>query len=375
MDWYERLGPARPAIFRNWIMPTEISAEELGTLTASLRADESGNKSSTLKLTLFCKCLYATAKMEAEGNADCVRDEEFHNFYRLLPSIVETFMTDVPWLKSSTQASETLLYALGFLVDLTKFVLASVNASASLRRIGDVTSIMRALCKGFDADMPFHQMHDSVPLPGSVMEAKTRYVSCRSMLSISAACGDSPPGKRRKSVNGGPVNLPALYMCKCAEFGPRSPESNLWIKSLVEYFGRGCPGYDRTVACGFENLKELLPSSYSPDRAHMHVVKHVRCLLDFFLTAELAQRIVRPLENQILQKLLSFTSAEEEVGKTLPVATESSPASPMVCEEVSCATSKPPIHRMLDKAAEWFRFMFHFRRSKRKIEPTPDNFP
>ncbi|KAL2621626.1 hypothetical protein R1flu_001831 [Riccia fluitans] len=409
MDWYERLGPARPVIFRNWNMPTVITAEELKSLADVLRADEAGYKNS-LNLSRFCKCLYATAKMEAEGNADCAEDEEFHRFYRLLPSTVEMFMTDVPCLKSSPHSSETLLYGLGFLVDLTKFVLASVNESTCTpRRMKDVTSIVRALCKAFDGETPFHQMHDCIPLPGPVMDAKRRYVSCKSFFAYSDTASTS--GKRRKSTTGTPVNISSF--CKCAECGVRSPESHLWIKSLVEYFGRGCPGHGR-AACGFENLKDLLPrlhnlpieltetvlylfsrmTEYMRDdlqsnflhsfmmfmrdlstrcerdlngqnvEVYVMIMKHMRCLLQFFLAAELGQKIIRDLENQILRKLLSFLS-KEDVGNTVPLSASSTPASLMVYEEVSSATPKPGVRQIVERAADWFKLMFllHFRRN------------
>ncbi|BBN15431.1 hypothetical protein MPTK1_6g19540 [Marchantia polymorpha subsp. ruderalis] len=394
MDWFETLGPARPVMIKNWILPASISAAELRVVSEALLTDDAGYKNN-VNLCRICKCLYALAKMEAEGKAELEEVEEFHDFYKLLLHVVEMFLTHVPCLKLHT--SDVLLYNLGLLVDLAKFVLSSVNAMMSPQKVNDAICILRALCKALDRDTPFHQQHEHIPLPTALLDGPRRFVTCKSLPTSAEVC--SNPGKRKRRISGVPVNV--MNFCKCPECGLSSPESYLWVKCLVEYFGRGCAGYGPRTH-GFDNIRELLPhlhelpielteivlqlfarmTEYLRDdlrsnllhpfmkfmqnlssrceqeldeqciEVYVMILKHARRLLNFFLPGELGQRVIRDFEGQIQRMLLSFMTVETDN------MSESSPRSLMMCEEVSSAKSNSYVGRILDQTAQWFKYKF-----------------
>lgn len=73
--------------------------------------------------------------MEGENARECQESEQSHEFYKL-HTFVEKHMTEFPCWKRSPRDTEVLLYCLGCtLVDLSKFILLTIEEGASSKRV------------------------------------------------------------------------------------------------------------------------------------------------------------------------------------------------------------------------------------------------
>ncbi|CAM6120846.1 unnamed protein product [Calypogeia fissa] len=353
MNWIEDLGPSRPPLIASRRMPSTITPAELDSIFESLQVD---GANANIDLQTLCRCLYALAKMEAEKASECQESEEFREFYRELFSFIEVYLTECPCLKRSPRDTEVILYCLGILVDLSKFLLLRIEDSTSSKRICDCIFVIRTLCRALDREIPFHQQHEYKGLPtGLLEEGPRRYVSY-SHYGESDVC-ENPAKRRRSSMS---VDRSS---CRCSDCGTLEP--NLWIKCLVEHFGRACPGYSGETR-GFDILKKLLPILHefpveltevvlhlfatttetlrddlrsnlitsfvefygklvqrcghelnqSSIEIFVIIVKHLKCCLRFLLPVEIAKHLVTDLHNLIQETVLEAIAVESESGIT-----------------------------------------------------------
>lgn len=171
MNWIETLGPSRPPLITSRRFATSIAPAELQDIFGSLQADEaSAGYKTNIDLGTLCRCLYAAAKMEGEEARECQDSKEFREFYKELFSFFEVYMIEFPCLKRSPRDTEVILYCLGILVDLSKFLLLTIDEGTSSKRVRDVIFVIRTLCRALDRELPFHQQHEYSGLPTGLLE-------------------------------------------------------------------------------------------------------------------------------------------------------------------------------------------------------------